>query len=90
MSEEIVGVLFALIWTTAVATAWFFAMFKGYDKVWSDGIIQYQSSFAKNKYYLHFVRAWNHPVMIKSILSILLAFGIYILCISILDVIKTI
>jgi hypothetical protein len=89
MSEEIVGVIFALLWTTAVATAWFFAMFKGYDKVWSDGIIKYQSSFAMNKFYLCFVKAWNHPVMIKSILSIFLAIGIYILYISISDVIQT-
>jgi len=89
MSEESIGLVFGLIWTTAVATAWYLAVFKGYDKVWSDGIIKYQSTFAKNKFHLCFVKAWNHPVMIKSILTMFLAIGIYILYISISDVIKT-
>ena len=61
MSEELFGLIFAIIWLTGVAFAWFLAFFKGYDKVWSERIIKFQNIFAFFEIHRRFNKVWNSP-----------------------------
>jgi hypothetical protein len=87
MSEDIIGLIFSIVWLSCIAIAWYFAMFKGYDKIWSDGIIKYQSKFTFFELARRFNKAWHSPLMIKVFVNIFLIAGFFMLSQAILGVI---
>ena len=88
MSKDLFGLIFILLWLTGVAVAWYFAMFRGYDKVWCGGMIKFQSKFAFFELYRRFINFWYQPFMIRAVLTIFLLVGFYALYLAISDVIQ--
>ena len=88
MSKEVFGLIFILFWLTGVAIAWYFAMFKGYDKVWGEKMLRFQSKFAFFELYRRFINFWYKPFIIRTVLTIFLLVGFYALYIAISDVIQ--
>ena len=85
MSEELFGLIFAIIWLTGVAVAWFFAFFKGYDKIWSDRIIKFQNNFVFFDLHRRFNKVWHSPFMLKTFLTVFLIFGFFFTDLALCD-----
>ncbi len=75
MSEELIGLIFISIWLSFILVSWYFCFFRGYDKVWSEKITEFQLRFAFFELYRRFVKAWNSTIMIGIFLTIFLFIG---------------
>jgi hypothetical protein len=85
MSEELFGLIFISVWLSFVIVCWYFCIFRGYDKVWSERITEFQMRFAFFELYRRFVKAWNSPIMVRIFLIV----GFYALYIATIDFMKS-
>ncbi|MCP3924329.1 MAG: hypothetical protein GY714_17275 [Desulfobacterales bacterium] len=88
MEQEFIGLIFSSILFIGITIVWYFALFKGYDKIWSDKIIKFQSKFALFEFHHRLIKAWNRPWMIKIFCSIMLVAFFYALYLSIAKIYK--
>ena len=88
MSEELFGLIFISVWLSFIIVSWCFCFFRGYDKIWSERITEFQLKFAFFELYRRFVRAWNSPIMIRIVHTLFLIVGFYALYLAAIDYLK--
>ena len=76
VSEEKIAFIVGICLTSALAIAWYFVFFKGYDKKFIKFVIycheDYETAPKLNK-------MWNHPVAVKIAVSVFLIVSFFFL-----------
>ena len=85
MNDKLLGLIFSIIWFAGVAVFWFLAFFRGYDKIWSNSIIEFQNQFAFFQWHRRFNKVWNSPLILKIVLTIFVFVGLFCIYLAFCD-----
>ncbi len=74
MNKDTIGLIFSLLWTAAIALAWFWILFKDGAKKLGEEMIQFQKHLGTYHKSYEFM---FHPMAVKITASIFLAAGVF-------------